>query len=121
MSALRRRIARVFSETSSPSPGDSRESTPEEVKLGPVSKLKDLTKRKKSKRKSGLLFGLGGLVGIVVALFFAQQNDVIKFEGMLDVNLDSFLDVIPASVIKDARDLTVCTGLLLSEEFPYAK
>ena len=120
MSALRRRIARVFSETPSPSP----EGTPdpgEEVKLIPVSKLKDLTTRKKSKRKSGLLFGLGGIVGIVVALFFAQRNDVIKFEGMLDMNLDSFLDVIPASVIKDARDLTVCTGLLLSKEFHYAK
>ncbi len=78
----------------------------EDVLLVPVSKLKALT-RKKSKRRNGLIFGLGGLFGIIVAVFFANQSDVINFEGLMDLNLDSLLDVIPAGIIRDAKELTV--------------
>ncbi|KAI9873865.1 MAG: hypothetical protein M1830_010512 [Pleopsidium flavum] len=77
----------------------------EEVRLVPVSKLKALT-RKKSKRRNGLIFGLGGLFGIIVAAFFANQSDVINFEGLMDLNLDTLLDVIPAGIIRDAKELT---------------
>jgi phospholipid:diacylglycerol acyltransferase len=110
MSELRRRLGRIFSETPSPSP--SRDGTPdagEEVRLVPVSKLKKLTTVKRSKRKSWLIFGLGGLFGLVVAVFFANQQEVIKLEGLLDVNLDSLMDVIPAGIVRDARDLSVRT------------
>ncbi len=79
----------------------------EEVRLVSVSKLKALT-RKKSKRRNWLIFGLGGLFGIVIAAFFANQSDVINLDGFLDLNLDSLLDVIPAGIIKDAKELTVC-------------
>lgn len=78
----------------------------EEVRLVSVSKLKALTRRK-SKRRTWLIFGLGGLFGIIVAAFFANQNDVINLEGLMDLNLDSLLDVIPAGIIKDAKELTV--------------
>lgn len=54
-----------------------------------------------------MIFGLGGLFGIVIAAFFAQRHDVINLEGLIDVNLESLLDVIPAGIVKDARDLTV--------------
>ena len=108
MSELRRRIGRVFSDSPSPSP--SRDGTPdpgEEVQLVPVSKLKKLTTGKKSKRKSWLLFGLGGLFGLLLALFLAQQQEVIRLEGLMEVNLESFMDVIPAGIIRDAKDLSV--------------
>ena len=107
MSELRRRVGKIFSE--SPSPATSRDGTPdpgEEVKLVPVRKLQALTTSKRSKRKSGLLFGLGGLFGLIVALFFAQSHDLVKLEGMLDVSLDSLFDVLPDGLIKEARELT---------------
>ena len=111
MSTLRRRLGKIFSETPSTSP--SRDGTPdvadaaEEVRLVPVSKLKTLTTAKRSKRKSWLIFGLGGLFGLVVAVFFANQQEVIRLEGLLDVNLDSLMDVIPAGIVRDAKDLSV--------------
>jgi phospholipid:diacylglycerol acyltransferase len=81
----------------------------DEVQLVPVSKLKGLTTRKRSRRRTGLVFGLGGLVGIFVALFFANKQEVINLDGLMDFNLDSFLDVIPAGMVKDAKDITVCS------------
>ncbi|KAL9624986.1 MAG: hypothetical protein Q9160_000715 [Pyrenula sp. 1 TL-2023] len=108
MSELRRRIVNVFRETPSPL-STSRESTPdpgEEVQLVPVSKLKNLSTRKSRKRRNGLIFGLGGVFGIILAAFFANQQDVIKLEGLMDLNLDSLLDVLPAGVVKDAKDIT---------------
>ena len=108
MSELRRRLGRVFRETPSSSP--SRESTPdpnEEVKLVSISKLNKLTRKKPSKRRNSLIFGLGGLFGLLLAAFFAQQKEVIHLEGLMDLNLESLLDVIPQSIVQDARDLTV--------------
>jgi phospholipid:diacylglycerol acyltransferase len=46
-------------------------------------------------------------VGIIIALFFANKQEVINLEGLIDFNLDSFLDVIPAGIVKDAKDITV--------------
>jgi len=115
MSELRRRIGRVFRET--PSPTFSREGTPdptEEVRVVPVSKLKALTGKKRSKRLNWSIFGLGGLFGLFLAAFFAQQKEVIHLEGLLDLNLESLLDVIPQGIIQDARDLTVALILDLS-------
>ena len=104
MSSLRRRLVEGSSTELSrdPSPTDG-----EPVTLIPTAKLKTLTK-KRSRRRNGFIFGLGGLFGILVAAFFANQHDVINFEGLMDLNLDSLVDVIPAGVVKDARDITVC-------------
>ncbi|MCJ1481902.1 hypothetical protein MMC06_002063 [Schaereria dolodes] len=102
MSFLRRRI---LGESSSE---PSREVTPEkgeEVRLIPVSRLKTLTP-KRSKRRNGLIFSLGGLFGISVAAFFANQQDVIRFEGLMDLSFESLIDVIPAGIVKDAKDIT---------------
>ncbi|KAL9109676.1 MAG: hypothetical protein Q9227_005714 [Pyrenula ochraceoflavens] len=106
MSGIRRRLVNTFRET--PSPAPSRDRTPdpsEEVRI-PVSKLKEFTTRKSRKRRNGLIFGLGGLFGIILAVFFANQQDVIKLEGLMELNLDSLLDVLPAGVVKDAKDIT---------------
>lgn len=44
---------------------------------------------------------------MVVAAFFANQHDVINLEGLVDFNMESLLDVIPAGIVKDAKDITV--------------
>ncbi|EHY55589.1 phospholipid:diacylglycerol acyltransferase [Exophiala dermatitidis] len=107
MSALRRRIGHVLDDSPSPSP--SRDSTPDsndEVKVVSKKKLEKLKKGNSSKRRSGLIFGLGGLLGLLLALLFAQSQDVIRLEGLLEVNLDSLMDVIPAGIVKDVKDLS---------------
>ena len=107
MSELRRRVARIFSETPPESP--SRDQTPEpgeDVKVIPIKKFQALTTAKEEQEEVMVTFVLGGLFGIVVALLFAQSQDVLKLEGMFDISLDSLIDALPASVIKDARDLT---------------
>jgi phospholipid:diacylglycerol acyltransferase len=105
MSGIRRRVGRLFADT----PDSSRDASPapgEEVKLVPVKSLESLKKKTKTKRKNGFMFGLGGLFGIIIALYFAQQQDVLNFESMFEMNMDTILDVIPAGIIKDARELT---------------
>lgn len=108
MSALRRRIGNVLQDDT-PSPSPSRDSTPEpneEVKLVSKKKLEKLKKGGTSKRRTGLIFGLGSLLGLLLALLFAQSQDVIRLEGLLEVNLDSLMDVIPAGIVKDVKDLS---------------
>lgn len=85
----------------------SAEVSKESLSVIKTSKLQFL-KEKKSKRRNGLIFTLGGLFGIILAVFFANQHDVISFEGLMDLNLDSLIDVIPAGVVREARDITVC-------------
>ena len=104
MSALRRRLLRDSSTEPSRAPSPVKG---EPVTLVPSSHLEKLHK-KRSKRRPWLIFVLGGLFGIVIAAFFAQRNDVINLESLMDMNLESLIDVIPAGIIKDARDITVC-------------
>lgn len=103
-SSLRRRL--LAEET----PSDSREGPPdkaEEVRLVPVSKIKSSKdKTKGGKRRNGLIFLLGGLVGIIAAGLFARSNDLIVFPEL--GSMDSLLDVLPANFVQDARDLMVC-------------
>ena len=107
MSELRRRIGSALQDSPTDSP--TRGNTPEpgeEAKLVSKKKLDSLLKRRPSKKRSGLIFALGGLVGLLLAGFLAQQNDVIKLQGLLDVNLDSLMDVLPSNVVNDAKDLS---------------
>ncbi|KIW28718.1 uncharacterized protein PV07_08356 [Cladophialophora immunda] len=109
MSTLRRRFANIIRESPTPSPEPSRDGTPdpnEELKLVSSKKLEKLKKRRHSKRRSGITFGLGGLLGLLLALLFAQSQDVIKLEGLLEVNLDSLMDVIPVGIVNDVKDLS---------------
>ena len=105
MSLLRRRF---LADSSSSEPSRNASDTDGElVTLVPASQLQKLKTKSRSKRRSTLIFGLGGLFGILVAAFFAQQNDVINLEGLVDFNLESLLDVIPAGIVNDAKDITV--------------
>lgn len=63
--------------------------------------------KRRSKRRNGLIFGLGGIFGIFVALFFANQNEVISLDALLDLNIDSLIDVIPAGIVRDAKEFSV--------------
>jgi phospholipid:diacylglycerol acyltransferase len=108
MDAPRRRLGRISRESLSPSPGPAdRVPAHEEVRVVHVSKLERSTTRKRSKRRTGFIFGLGGLVGIFVALFFANKQEVINLDGLIDFNLEGLVDVIPAGIVKDAKDITV--------------
>jgi phospholipid:diacylglycerol acyltransferase len=119
---LRQRIPGL----TSPSTDTSREPSPiraEEVKLAPVSKIKTPSDEKKikaqhkdkkhKKRRNGLVFGLGGLFGIVVAGFFAGKSDLINIPEFSDLSMDAFMDVLPAGFVKEARDLAVGFRFLL--------
>jgi phospholipid:diacylglycerol acyltransferase len=70
-------------------------------------KVKQLVIRPRSKRRNGLIFVLGGLFGIFIALFFANQQEVISLESLMDLNLDSLIDAIPQGIIRDAKEFSV--------------
>lgn len=59
------------------------------------------------KRKHTAIFLLGSLFGILAAGFFAKQNDLIDFP-IGEITMESFLDVLPVSLVADMRDLVVC-------------
>lgn len=61
----------------------------------------------KRKRKLGAIFLLGSLFGIIAAGFFAKTNDLIDFPEIGELSVDSLLDVLPAGLVKDVRDLVV--------------
>lgn len=54
-----------------------------------------------------MVFGLGGLFGILLAGFFAGRNDFIEFPEFGGVSMDSLMDVLPAGFMREARDLSV--------------
>ena len=107
MSALRRRFFGDSSKSNSPSRQLTPEKEEEELRLVSASKLHDLKHKTSGKRRNWILFGLGSIFGVLGAGFFAQQQDVISFEGLLDLNLENLVDVIPAGILKDAKELSV--------------
>ena len=103
-SFLRRRIL------GEKTPTESREGTPEtaeEVRLAPVSKIQYGKQKDSHKRRNGVVFLIGGLAGIVAAGLFAGKTDLIDFPELKDLSMDSLMDVLPAGVLKDARELSV--------------
>jgi phospholipid:diacylglycerol acyltransferase len=99
--------------------------TGESYKVVPAEKLDKLSKkvRKGTKRRNAWIFFLGGLFGIFVAGFFASSNGslekLVEMAGLEDMNLDSILDVLPAGLIKEVRDLQVGLSAFLAL-VPYA-
>jgi len=114
MSLLRRRLGKDAAQREDPAAG-SRPSTSGSVNSNATStdgeqqqqqKLSGFAKPR-SKRRNGLIFVLGGLFGIFIALFFANQNQVISLDALMDLNLESLIDVIPQGILKDAREFSV--------------
>ncbi|KAI5301829.1 hypothetical protein KEM56_001312 [Ascosphaera pollenicola] len=59
------------------------------------------------KKRHWLIFALGGLLGVLIAVFFADQNEVISLENVLDFpDISSLADVLPASILTDLRQFT---------------
>lgn len=103
--------ARGESETKRTKPKKHREAEnneeDEKPTLSPIAKLKRYITKPRGKRRHSFVFLLGGLFGIFIALFFANQNEVISLDALMDLNLDSLIDVIPTGILSDAREFTV--------------
>ena len=81
----------------------------EDVLMVPLSKLEPVS-RQGRKRRNGFIFGLGGLFGILLAAFFAERSDMIHLANLpdlADLNLESLAGVLPAGLMKDAKELSV--------------
>lgn len=61
----------------------------------------------RSKRRNGFIFMLGGIFGIFVALFFANQQEVISLDSLMDLNLDSWIEAIPQGIVSDVKEFSV--------------
>lgn len=113
-SGLRRRFFNsVTNDSPNWSPDISREGSPNPEGDGFVHIRKDqakklTTKPKGVKRRNAWIFILGGLFGILVAGFFAGGNDLLDMAS--EMNLDLLFDVLPAGLIKDAKELQVSTS-----------
>lgn len=110
--------ARGESETKNQNAENHREYEKDEVDekptLSPIIKLKRYITKPRGKRRHSLVFLLGGIFGIFIALFFANHNEVISLDALMDLNLDSLIDVIPSGILSDAREFTVRLFLLKS-------
>ncbi|KAH8645635.1 Lecithin:cholesterol acyltransferase-domain-containing protein [Xylariales sp. PMI_506] len=105
-SSLRRRaVVADAAGSESPSPAlTPRDQSP--AKSGDkVKTVKHHHKPKTGKRKNTFIFLLGGLFGIVAAGFLARSNDLIDFPEIGELSMDSFMDVLPAGLVKDMGDL----------------
>ncbi|KAI5310309.1 hypothetical protein KEM55_008687 [Ascosphaera atra] len=61
----------------------------------------------KHRKRPWMLFILGGLLGVLVALFFANENEVINLESIIDLpDLGSLSDVLPANLLSDLSQFT---------------
>lgn len=122
MSGLRRRIfggdsSNESSRAPSPVPAYGKEDTDGSgdphvsVPAKKLERLNSYVQEKKPakghKRRNTWVFGLGGLVGILVALAFAGNSDVIDFSSIKDMNLDGLFDALPAGLVRDAQRLQV--------------
>ena len=59
--------------------------------------------------KRRFIFILGGLFGILIAVFFVDRTEIVDF-GQLsykNLDLDSLVDILPAAMLKDARAMSV--------------
>lgn len=109
-SELRRRVA-LRGDGTPPEPESPISVTPErdDSPIRPGDKVKVVHHSQKTrKRKTGAIFLLGSLFGLIAAGFFAKSNDLIDFPEIGDLSVDSLLDVLPAGLVKDVRDLVVC-------------
>ncbi|KAJ5989053.1 hypothetical protein N7481_004263 [Penicillium waksmanii] len=70
-------------------------------------KVKQLVIKPRSKRRNGFIFVLGGLFGVFIALFFANQQEVINLDGLMDLNIDTLIDVIPQGIVRDAKEFSM--------------
>ena len=116
MNVLRRRFGGDSSSSAESSAEQTRESSPASPHDSGVSELRLVTKqhldgittiaRKKTggKRRLAWYFSLGGLFGIFVAAFFVGNTDLLDLAALVDLNLESLLDVLPRGIVDEAKE-----------------
>ncbi|OAL44954.1 LACT-domain-containing protein [Pyrenochaeta sp. DS3sAY3a] len=88
-----------------PSPGPDGK-RPANLRVITAEQLQTLkSKHKHGKRKNAWIFGLGGLFGLVVAGFFASNNDLIDMKSLENMNLESIMEALPANFVTSAQQL----------------
>jgi phospholipid:diacylglycerol acyltransferase len=104
-STLRRRVVGNDTPSESSTPREESPDKPEDTS----DKVKTVHhhRPKTRKRRNTAIFLLGSLFGIIAAGFFAKSNDLIDFPEIGELSMDSFLDVLPAGLVKDMRELVV--------------
>ncbi|OTB12561.1 hypothetical protein K445DRAFT_321005 [Daldinia sp. EC12] len=104
-STLRRRAlaADNSSESSSSVAPTPRDESPEKPK--DTIKIIHEHKPKTRKRRNTFIFLMGSLFGLIAAGLLAKNNDLIELPEIGELSMDSFLDVLPAGLVKDMRDL----------------
>ncbi|KAI9801664.1 MAG: hypothetical protein M1833_002346 [Piccolia ochrophora] len=103
MSSVRRRPPREPSYENGDGPKE-----PGKHKTTPVAEVPKQNVRIR-RRRAWFIFGLGGLFGILVAVFFADKHDMIRFDALADladINIEGLVNVIPPWVLKDAKEIT---------------
>lgn len=114
-SELRRRVAKGKGKGKGAGDGDnipsvsSEDVTPvrDQSPVKPGEEVKVVQAHHRRKRKLGAIFLLGSLFGIIAAGFFAKTNDLIDFPEIGELSVDNLLDILPAGLVKDVRDLVV--------------
>lgn len=111
MSFLRRRFgggtkddSPIESREPSPAPGQPR---PSNLRVITAEQLHTLKNKGKSKKKNVWIFVLGGVFGLLVAGFFASNNEMIDLKSLENVNLESIMDALPASFVRSAQQMQV--------------
>ena len=125
MSTVRRRIFGSSDDARSSSKHDSssRDESPvptitdsgKDYKVLSAQKYAELKEKPKkvagAKRRHFWMFTLGGIVGVVLAGIFAGKSGgfdrLVTFAGLEGMSLDSFIDILPAGLIRDVQDLQV--------------
>lgn len=110
-SELRRRVvgADAASESPTPEPASRDESPakPGEKTVKVEKHHRHGHKKETRKRRTTFIFLLGSLFGIIAAGFLAKSNDLIDFPEIGELSMDSFLDVLPAGLVGEMRELMV--------------
>ncbi|CAG8948440.1 unnamed protein product [Penicillium salamii] len=104
---LRRRTAKdkVPSDKLVSNPGSKKEEEKLRAEFGDA-KVKQLVLKPRSKRRNGFIFLLGGIFGIFIALFFANQHEVISLDSIMDLNLESLMEAIPQGILRDVKEFS---------------
>lgn len=108
-SSLRRRVAGDTSQDS-PSADDQNRAAKDSSSSSPAPKSSSSSLKKSnrgSKRWNLFVLGIGGVLGIVAAGWFAQNNEMIDLAAIAELNLETIADILPAGLLQDAKDLQV--------------
>jgi phospholipid:diacylglycerol acyltransferase len=108
MNFLRRRnVAESANHNASVSKPEAPETDGEFHILGDK-KLEHIVKKPKGgKRRTAWIFALGGIFGLAIAAFFVGPNDYLDLTMFQDLKMDSIFDVLPAGMLREARDFQV--------------